>query len=275
MQNRFLGAFIALFLFPIALLAQTTPAEKQTLAPAVQQGQFEQRVVELTNAVRAKNGLPPLKRQENLQASARWMGADMARAGYFAHTDSQNRSIEPRIPDFGYTEYQAIGENLAGGQKTPEQTVTDWMNSPGHRANLLSPHFREIGVSYIAKSDSPLRRYWVQEFGSRFDTFPVVINGEALETTTVNVSLYIYGAGWAQQIRIRNEGELWSDWQSYRPEIAWELEPGRGERVVFVELRRGNVIRQAQDSIILQPLEAISAGNRLDKIADKAAAPSK
>ena len=259
-------------IFEVCLLCFMSVATfgQNAVSPAVQKVQFEQKVVELTNLVRAKNGLPPLRRQENLQSAAQWMGMDMARAGYFSHTDSQNRGIDPRLPDLGYIHYQAIGENLAGGQKTPEQVVTDWMNSPGHRANLLSPHFREIGVSYLVKPNSPLRRYWVQEFGSRFDTFPVVINGEAGETESSHVSLYLYGAGWAYELRLSNDGDTWSEWQSYRPEIAWELEPGRGERTVYVELRRGNVIREAQDTIFVRPLEletVIFAENKPDKVA--------
>jgi len=244
---------------------------QNAVSPAVQKAQFEQKVVELTNQMRAKHGLPPLRRQENLQSAAQWMGMDMARAGYFSHTDSQNRSIDLRLPDLGYTDYQAIGENLAGGQKTPGQVVTDWMNSPGHRANLLSPHFREIGVSYLAQPNSPLRRYWVQEFGSRFDTFPVVINGEAVETENSHVSLYVYGAGWAQWVRLSSDGDTWSEWQPYRPEMVWELEPGRGERSVYVELRRGNVMRESQDTILVRPTEpkgvTIAAENKPDKVA--------
>src|SRR5262249_14166529 len=66
---------------------------------------FLQQVIVLTNAERAKQGLPPLKRQDNLDASAAWMAQDLADKNYFDHTDSQGRSLDPRLPDSGYKKY--------------------------------------------------------------------------------------------------------------------------------------------------------------------------
>lgn len=152
----------------LTAFAENAAPAKTAIPSATQQTQWEQKVVDLTNAIRVKYGLFPLKRQDNLQSAARWMGEDMARAGYFSHTDSKGRSIDTRLPDHGYQNYHVIAENLAGGQKTPEQVVAAWMNSPGHRANILNPSVEEIGVAYVARADSPLKRYWVQEFGSRF-----------------------------------------------------------------------------------------------------------
>jgi len=205
----------------------------------------------LTNQARAAHGLPPLKLQENLSAAAGWMARDMAARSTFSHTDHEGRSIDPRLPAFGYGGYSYIGENIAAGQESPEATVADWMQSPHHRENLLSPDYSEIGIGFADRPDSAYRSYWVQDFGSRFDVYPVVIADEAPVTRTLEVPLYIYGAGWARQMRLSNDGLHWTDWEPYRPHRAWTLEPGSGLQTVFVELRNGQTIRQTQDSIVL------------------------
>ena len=123
-------------------------------------------VIELTNRARVKAGLTPLRSQANLGRSAAWLARDMADNKYFSHTDSKGRSINPRLPDFGYTDYAMIGENIAAGQDTPAAVVAGWMKSPGHRANILMPEFREIGVAYYAKPGTKFRKYWVQDFGT-------------------------------------------------------------------------------------------------------------
>lgn len=198
----------------------------------------------------------PLHWQRDLGAAARWLAQDMAEKGYFDHTDPQGRSIAPRLPDFGYKGYSEIGENIAAGQPTPEAVVEGWMHSPGHRANILNPAFREIGVGYFSRPKSRYRRFWVQDFGSRFDIYPVVINGEAAQASSVNVRLTIYGKGWAQRMRLSNDGMNWTAWEKYRSERDWTLEPGSGKRTVFVELSDEETTRRAEDSIELVTKES-------------------
>ena len=123
-------------------------------------------VIDLTNKERKKSGLAPLIAQANLRRSAAWLARDMSDNKYFSHTDSKGRSIAPRLPDFGYSDYSMIGENIAAGQETPAAVVAAWMKSPGHRANILAPEFREIGVAYYAKPGTKFRKYWVQDFGT-------------------------------------------------------------------------------------------------------------
>ena len=106
------------------------------------------RVVQLTNEIRVQHGLAPLQINAALTRSAQWMAQDMVQHDYLRHTDFTGREINPRLPEFGYDGYQEIGENIAGGQVTPEEVVADWMRSPGHRANLLNPAFREIGFAF-------------------------------------------------------------------------------------------------------------------------------
>lgn len=208
-------------------------------------------VVERTNAERAAHGLPPLKLEEHLQQAASWLARDMAAHNTFDHTDSKGRSIDPRLPDFGYRHYHYIGENIAAGQNTPAGVVAGWMQSPGHRANILSPHFREIGVGHAVNRATTYKSYWVQDFGARFGVYPVVINGEAAESHSPNVRLYIYGSGWAEQMRLSNDGTHWTPWEPYRSQRDWTLELGNGPRTVYVELRNGDTILRSADSIEL------------------------
>lgn len=237
-------------LLALSPLCGTTGAqERETI---VETDRLAQRVIELTNAERAKEKLPPLKLQANLRTAARWLAQDFAENRYFDHTDRQGRSIDPRLPDFGYKEYRALGENIAAGQNTAEAVVAGWMRSPGHRANILNRSFREIGVGTAAQKKSRYRRYWVQDFGTRADSFPLVINEEAGQTKSANVRLYIYGDGWAEQMRFSNDGQAWTPWESYRARRDWKLEPGSGRRTVLVELTDGASTRRAQDSIELR-----------------------
>jgi hypothetical protein len=119
---------------------------------------FEQQVVELTNEERAKNGLPPLKENAELNYAADEYAEQMSDSGILSHTGPDGSQPWDRAEAVGY-EAQTMGENIAAGQKTPEQVVADWMKSPGHRANILNPKYTEIGVGY---DDN----FWVQNFGS-------------------------------------------------------------------------------------------------------------
>ncbi len=244
--------FLALLTLLMAAALIGLPA--QTHRPdADDPERLAQEVIARTNAVRAEHGLPPLKAQANLRDSAVWLAQDMAQHNYFDHTDRLGRSISPRLPDFGYRDFHVIGENIAGGQRTPEQVVAGWMKSPGHRANILNRDFREIGVAYAYGPHSDLKRYWVQDFGARFGVYPVVINGEAGVTHSPNVRLYIYGEGWARRMRLSNDGALWTPWELYQSNRDWTLEPGRGKRTVTVELSNGEETQRAEDSILLEP----------------------
>jgi uncharacterized protein YkwD len=211
------------------------------------------RIVHLTNQVRARYRLAPLQVHPALVRSARWMAQDMAEHDYLRHTDFLGREIDPRLPSFGYGDYSEIGENIAGGQLTAEEVVADWMRSPGHRANMLNPTFREIGVAHFKGGHSHFKHYWVQDFGVRSESFPVVINNKAPETTDTNVHLYLYGEGWAKQMRFSNDRIHWSDWETYRSRCDWTLNNGYGDRTVFAEVRGEGVIRRSTDTVHLAP----------------------
>jgi uncharacterized protein YkwD len=122
-------------------------------------------IVKLVNAERAKAGLQPLVAVPALNTAAQAHAVDMASQDYFDHTSLDGRTYVQRVAKTGYR-YITLGENIAAGGATPAATMRQWMNSPGHRANILSAAYKEIGVGYARKADSSFQHYWVQDFGT-------------------------------------------------------------------------------------------------------------
>lgn len=118
-------------------------------------------VLEIVNKERKANGLKPLTLNKELSNVATVKSQDMINKGYFDHTSPTYGSPFDMMKSFGIS-YKAAGENIAKGQKTPSEVMNSWMNSPGHRANILSPNFTELGVG-VAK-DSKGTIYWTQMF---------------------------------------------------------------------------------------------------------------
>lgn len=133
------------------------PAEKPA-EEAKSLSEFEQRVVELTNAERTKQGLPALKIDTELSKVARIKSEDMQKNNYFDHNSPTYGSPFDMMKKFGIS-YTSAGENIAQGQRTPEEVVQAWMNSAGHRANILNNGFTHIGVGYVENGN-----YWTQQF---------------------------------------------------------------------------------------------------------------
>ena len=135
--------------------------EEETEAPY---GAFELRVFELTNVERVKEGLPRLKWDNGLAAVARAHSEDMAQNGYFAHTSPDGSStLISRLAKAGI-KYSSAAENICGGRSTPEATVKAWMDSPGHKANILDGALTHLGVGVAYLQSSPLRYYATQLF---------------------------------------------------------------------------------------------------------------
>jgi uncharacterized protein YkwD len=124
------------------------------------------RILELTNNERQRYGLKPLALQPRLIESAKWKAQDMAKRNYFEHEDRPGHDYINRARENGYSDWRYLGENIAAGQRTPEEVVEEWMASPGHRENILRPEFREIGIAFATETHSEYQRYWVQEFGT-------------------------------------------------------------------------------------------------------------
>ncbi|MGF9699224.1 MULTISPECIES: CAP domain-containing protein [Paenibacillus] len=120
------------------------------------QSDFAAQVVKLVNAERSKAGLSALASDSLLDKVALAKAKDMSNNNYFDHQSPTYGSPFDMMKQFGVT-YSYAGENIAKGQKTPQEVVTAWMNSEGHRANILSKNFTKIGVGYF-------NGYWAQEF---------------------------------------------------------------------------------------------------------------
>ncbi|HDR6310918.1 TPA: serine protease [Bacillus cereus] len=138
--------------------AEQKPAEQKPAEEAKSLSEFEQRVVELTNAERTKQGLPALQIDTELSKVARIKSEDMQKNNYFDHNSPTYGSPFDMMKKFGIS-YKSAGENIAQGQRTPEEVVQAWMNSAGHRANILNNGFTHIGVGYVESGN-----YWTQQF---------------------------------------------------------------------------------------------------------------
>jgi uncharacterized protein YkwD len=123
-------------------------------------------VLALTNAERQVAGLEPLVANPDLAQAAQSYANVLASGDCFNHTCGSQPALSDRINATGYTNWNALGENIAGGYVTPEQVVAGWMASPGHRANILNSHYTEIGLGY-AVGGGQFSIYWTQEFGSQ------------------------------------------------------------------------------------------------------------
>jgi uncharacterized repeat protein (TIGR01451 family) len=250
----------------VALLAAASSALAQTPT-------YEDQVMEMLNQERWNNGqLPPLKRNSFLDASSETHSDNMAVRNFFQHCDPDNGSKPwDRMTAAGYTGWSYAAENIAAGYSTPSAVMTGWMNSSGHRANMLSTSSREIGIGYVnatsdqnnirtdangdctsdASNSGPFYKYWTQNFGRKNTTYPVVIAREAFQVTNSTVDLYVYGTGWAQQMRFRNDGGAWSAWQTFAANVSWVLGSGNGLKTVDCEIKNGTTVYAASDQVWL------------------------
>jgi uncharacterized YkwD family protein len=135
-----------------------TPAENKTEQTASAVSEFEKKVVELTNAERAKQGLAPLELDEELSKVAKEKSNDMKKNNYFSHNSPTYGSPFDMMKQFG-VEYRTAGENIAMGQQSPDEVVNAWMKSEGHRANIMNGEFTHIGVGHVEDGN-----YWTQMF---------------------------------------------------------------------------------------------------------------
>jgi uncharacterized protein YkwD len=143
---------------------ERTPPADDSPAPSVALSAIAVEVVDLTNAERTRAGLPMLRTNARLTEAARLHAEQLAAAGRLEHVlpDARYPRLEDRLDAAGYR-WQAAGENLAFGQRTSAAVVDAWMQSAGHRANILHTSFTEIGVSYLIDPNG--RPYYVQVFG--------------------------------------------------------------------------------------------------------------
>ncbi|MFI8962593.1 sigma-70 family RNA polymerase sigma factor [Streptomyces sp. NPDC053493] len=125
-------------------------------------GSDAQQVIDLVNSERAQAGCGPLTENALLTRAAQGHSDDMAARNFFDHTNPDGDGPGERVTAAGYR-WSTYGENIAMGQRTPAEVMESWMNSPGHRANILNCSFKEIGIG-IHSAGGP---YWTQVFGAR------------------------------------------------------------------------------------------------------------
>lgn len=247
----------------LATLALATSASLQAQS-------FEEQVVELVNIARWDNGqLPPMKHVALLDQSAEGHSVAMGDRNFFMHCDPDtSTSPGQRMSAAGYA-WSSWAENIAAGQTTPASVMSSWMNSAGHRANVLGSR-REIGVGYhfdaadaagVRTSTSGcvpngtiggFRHYWTQNFGSRSAVDPVVIDREAYSVASCQVTLYLYNSIGATEMRFSNDGANWSPWTAFATNAIWTAQGANGTvATVRSEIRNGGTVRAAQDSIRL------------------------
>ena len=148
--------------------AGSTPAEEETPAedtgsePADTVAAYEQEVFDLVNQIREENGLEPFVYNETLAGTARAHSQDMIDRNFFSHTNPDGEDPFDRMRDNGLS-FSMAAENIAAGQRTPEEVVNSWMNSEGHRANILGG-CEELGVG-LALGGS-YGYYWTQCFAT-------------------------------------------------------------------------------------------------------------
>ena len=148
---------------------RASAAQPQAAAPApapapapqpVASSSYQDQVVALVNQDRAANGLGPVTATAELNAAAQARANEIV--SYFSHTRPNGSSCFTIFREYGVN-YGSAGENIAAGQRSPEAVENSWMNSSGHRANILNGSYAHIGVGYV-NVGSGYGSYWVQMF---------------------------------------------------------------------------------------------------------------
>lgn len=160
--------FLIVALSAGAVFAREAPPISSQPAAAVQK-----QVLELVNQARARGHLCgrerfgpalPVGISDQLYRAARGHARDMAKRSYFEHEGSDGSSPRDRVERAGY-KFHLTGENIAFGPQTAAEVVSGWLDSAGHCANIMNPHFRDMGVA-VVQGNKRGHFYWVQEFGA-------------------------------------------------------------------------------------------------------------
>lgn len=119
---------------------------------------YENEIFTLVNNIRSEYGLPLLEWDNELAFAARFHAEDMSVRNFFDHVNPNGKSPFERLKEFGIN-YMYAAENIAKGNFKPSETVSAWMDSQSHRANILNPYFSKMGIGFFDG-------YWVQEFSN-------------------------------------------------------------------------------------------------------------
>jgi uncharacterized protein YkwD len=145
---------------PVKTAASPAPVSPASTNP---QDIFDQQILGLVNQERAKVGADPLKINEQLDLAADQHTLDQASMNKMSHTGSNGSNMGDRIKNAGYV-FSSAGENVAYGFGDAAAVMNGWINSEGHRQNILNPNYKEIGIGYAQGADG--RPYWTQDFGA-------------------------------------------------------------------------------------------------------------
>jgi uncharacterized protein YkwD len=231
------------------------PAAGQSIVPRV-----EEQIRKCANKERAKAGLSPLAHNAILGKAARFHAKNMAKNDFFSHDDPQGRGPAQRIDIFGSWEaFAGVGENIAAGRNSVADTCADWMESAGHRKNILDPAFRAIGAGF-AQGDTELRFYYTQVFGERNvggspprrePSAPAVPEGppvvmrifDAKDSMSLSVDgrrLVTIHPGEERKVelgRLDPDTKITVEAFSASGELSWGIEQRRGDRTVYRDAR--------------------------------------
>jgi uncharacterized protein YkwD len=145
-------------------LTSCIPLAPGTPTPNPNTQGFVIEMVTRVNELRKQNRIPELALCGSLWLAAQAHSQDMARYSRMSHTGSDGSNMVVRVERAGYRRWSALGENIAAGQKTVDDVINSWMNSSGHRANILSSKYTHIGVGRATSSAGV--NYWTQTFGA-------------------------------------------------------------------------------------------------------------
>jgi uncharacterized protein YkwD len=146
--------------------ATTKPAAAPTTKAPAPSGGFAEQVLALANTARKDNGCnTPLKLNTKLNTAAQRHSDDMVAKNFFSHTGSDGSDPFQRMTDAGY-KWSGAAENIAAGGTTAAGAMDQWMNSPGHKANILNCGLVDLGVGFTKGVNDDYAGYWVQDFGS-------------------------------------------------------------------------------------------------------------
>lgn len=240
----------------LIMAAFPAPAPGQSVVERV-----EEQIRKCANKERAKAGLSPLANNAILGKAARFHAKNMAKNDFFSHDDPQGRGPAQRIDIFGSWEaFAGVGENIAAGRNSVAETCQDWMESPGHRKNILDPAFRAIGAGF-AMGDTELRFYYAQAFGERNvggaapeperETLPAGPEGPPVVMRLFNakdsMSLSVDGRrlvtlhpGDTRSVelgRLDPDTKITVEAFSASGELSWGIEQKRGDRTVYRDAR--------------------------------------
>ena len=157
-MKKFVSSLLLIFIFGVQVAAAQSTWKTSAEVPP----NFAQEVLDLVNDERAKEHLNPLKLSSSLNHYAQIRAKEITKS--FSHTRPSGYSCFTVIPK----PYRMVGENIAAGQRSAKEVVQAWMDSPGHRENIMNPKFKELGMGYVYLPNSKYKHYWAQFFRVRY-----------------------------------------------------------------------------------------------------------